>query len=110
MPSFAGCGTGLSLLFRDSSPPDLSDCTRIEIRYLPSTLDYFFRGQDVDNLLTPAEKKYIQSLETFVVTDPRRIEAFAHDISLGTLHGLLHGKPDYEVLLFTSLATVMTSI
>jgi len=80
---------------RDSSPPDLRDCTRLEIRYLPSTLDYFFSGQDADNLLNPAEKKYIQSLETFVVTDPRCIEAFAQEISQGTLHGILHGKPDY---------------
>jgi len=82
---------------RDSSPPDLSDCTRLEIRYLPSTLDYFFSGKDVDNLLSPTEKKYIQSLETFVMTDPRRIEAFAHDISQGTLFNiLLVGKPEYS--------------
>ena len=80
---------------RDSSPPDLSDCTSLEIRYLSSTLDYFFGGQDIDNLLNSDEKKYIQSLETFVVTDTKRIEAFANDISQGTLYGIAHGKPAY---------------
>ena len=81
---------------RDSSPPDLSDCTRLEIRYLPSTLDYFFVGHEVDNLLSPAEKNYIQSLEIFLVTDPMCIEAFAHDISQGTLFNIQLGKPEYS--------------
>lgn len=80
---------------RDTSPPDLSNCTRLEIRYLTSTLNYFLSGQDVDNLLNSTEKKYIQSLETFVMTDPKRIKAFAHDISQGTLYGIQHGTPDY---------------
>jgi hypothetical protein len=81
---------------RDSSPPDLSDCTRIEIRYMPSTLNYFFDGQDIDNLLSLSEKKYIQSLVTFVMTDSVRIEAFMHDINQGTLYGIQHGKPAYS--------------
>ncbi len=79
---------------RDTSPPDLSNCTRLEIRYLPSTLGYFFVGQDVDNLLSSSEKQYIQSFETFLITDPRCIEAFSHDISQGTLYNILHGTPD----------------
>jgi hypothetical protein len=79
---------------RDTSPPDLSNCTRLEIRYLDSTLGYFFVGQDVDNLLSSYEKKYIQSLETFVITDPRRIKAFEHDISQGTFYNIRHGTPD----------------
>lgn len=80
---------------RYTSPPDLSNCTHLEIRYLTSTLDYFLSGQDVDNLLNSTEKKYIQSLETFVMTDPKRIEAFAHDISQGTWYGIQHGTPAY---------------
>ena len=86
---------GCPFSVQDSLPPDLSDCTHLDVLYLPSTLNYFFGGQDVDNLLRPAEKKYIQSLEYFTVTDTKRIKAFAHDISQGTLYGIQHGTPDY---------------
>ena len=67
-----------------STPPDLSTCTRLEIQYDPSTLDYFVRCGDPQKLLTPAEKNYIQSLKTFVVDDQERIKAFAKDVSLGS--------------------------
>jgi hypothetical protein len=79
---------------RDTSPPDLSNCTSLEIRYLPSMLGYFFVGQDVDNLLSSSEKQYIKSFETFLITDARRIEAFAHDISQGLFNGIRYGTPD----------------
>ncbi len=82
---------------RDSTPPDLSNCTHLEIRYLSSTLDNFFGGHDIDNLLNSAEKNYIQSLETFVVTDTRSIKIFASDISQGIFDGIrLFGKPKYS--------------
>ena len=82
---------------RYSTLPDLSNCTRLEIRFLPSTLNYFFGGRDIDNLLNSAEKKYIQSIETFVMTDTRTIKNFASDISQGTFCGidLFGGKPAY---------------
>ena len=67
-----------------SSPPDLSTCTRLEIQYAPSMLVYFVRCSEPQNLLTPAEKDYIQSLKTFVVKDQERINAFAKDVSLGS--------------------------
>ncbi len=74
------------------SPPDLSSCTTIEIQYDPSTLDYFLPGTDAQNVLSPAEKKYLQSLKTFVVNDPERIKAFSHDVSLGSYNGRLEGS------------------
>jgi len=86
---------GCPFSVRDSTPPDISKCTHLEIRYLPSTLDYFFSGQGIDNLLNSDEKKYIQSLETLVVTDTRSIKLFANDINQGTLSGIRHGKPEY---------------
>ena len=83
---------------QDTSPPDLSNCTHLEIQYQPSTLGYFLIGQDVDNLLSSSEKQYIQSLETFVMTDPNCIEAFAQDISRGTFYCVtfLFDKPAYS--------------
>ena len=73
---------------RDESPPDLSSCTRIEIRYTRSTLDYFLSGSSVQrSILSPEEKEYIQSLTLFTVKDQERIKAFAHDVSLGSYDG-----------------------
>ena len=73
---------------RDKPPPDISNCSRIEVKYYPSTLDYFFHVSVPQNIFSQAEMKYIQSLETFVVNDQKRIKSFAHDISLGCYHGL----------------------
>jgi len=67
-----------------TSPPDLSRCTRLEIRYYPSTLDYFFPSSNKKNVLNLEEKNYIQSFKTAVVTNQERIKAFAKDVSLGT--------------------------
>ena len=73
---------------RDVSPPDLSSCTRIEIRYSPSTPDYFLTGRALQqSVLSQNEKEYIESIEFFTVTDPKRIKAFAHDVSLGSYDG-----------------------
>ncbi len=73
---------------RDVSPPDLSNCTRIEIRYYPSTLGYFLRDTALQqSILSTKEKEYIQSFEFFTVTDQESIKAFAHDVSLGSYQG-----------------------
>lgn len=73
---------------KDTSPPDLSSCTRIEIRYPRSTLDYFLPSTALqDSILSTKEKEYIQSIEFFTVNDRERIKAFAHDVSLGYYHG-----------------------
>jgi hypothetical protein len=66
-----------------TSPPDLSNCTRIEIQYGPSTLGYFCGDSGLQDVLSTDEKKYMQSLKTFIMTDQKRIKAFAHEISLG---------------------------
>jgi len=77
---------------RDTSPPDLSNCTRFEIRYPRSTLDYFLCSTGIqESILSTEEKEYIQSIEFFTVNDPDRIKAFAHDVSLGTYGGNMRG-------------------
>ena len=73
---------------RDESPPDLSSCTRIEIQYTRSALDYFLPASGVQrSILSPEEREYIQSLTLFTVKDQERIKAFAHDVSLGSYDG-----------------------
>lgn len=73
---------------RDVSPPDLSSCTRLEIRFPWSTANYFLTDSGLqDSLLSPEEREYIQSIEFFTINDPERIKTFAHDVSLGTYGG-----------------------
>jgi hypothetical protein len=43
-------------------PPDLSSCTRVEIQFQPSMLEYFFPYTSQQSLLSPSEKEYLQSL------------------------------------------------
>jgi hypothetical protein len=76
---------------RDESPPDLSSCTRIEIQYTHSALDYFLPDSGIQrSILSPEEKKYIQSFTLLKVKDQERIKAFAHDVSLGSYDGRKH--------------------
>jgi len=70
------------------SPPDLSECTRIEISYHPSALSYFVPSTTLQNsILSSNEKDYLESTKTFIVTDRRLIEEFAHSVSLGKYAG-----------------------
>lgn len=78
-----------------TSPPDLSDCERIEIRYPRGALGYFIPSTALQNILSPEERKYIQSFKSFVVSDQERINAFARDMKLGTYRGYLLGVPFY---------------
>lgn len=64
-------------------PPDLRNCTRIEIQYQPSILEYFFPYVGQQNLLSPAEKQDLQSLRTIVIDDPERLKALAYDVKKG---------------------------
>jgi len=78
--------------FPDRSPPDLSSCTHVEIRYPWSTLDYFLPSSGIqDTVLSPKEKAYIKSIEFFTVNDPERVKAFAHDVSMGSYGGSMRG-------------------
>ncbi len=83
------------LVYREAQlrePPDLSDCTHIEIAYTPSMLRYFY-SQGVDrSLLSSAETQYLQSRERQVIEDPARIRTFAENLKSGsyTRH------PDYR--------------
>ena len=77
---------------RDVSPPDVSSCTRIEVRYPHPTVDYFLPSTGLQSVLSPDEKEYIKSIECFTVNDPERIKAFAQDVSSGLYDGRMWGR------------------
>jgi hypothetical protein len=70
-------------------PPDLSRCTRVEIELEPSTSDWICLGDEP--LLTAEELAYVNSLKTFVVTDPDVIKSLAQVVRRGVYDSTLEG-------------------
>lgn len=77
----------------DPSPPDLTACTRIEIRYMRSVLEYGFHGTRRKSVLSEGELSYVRSLDPIVLEQPDRIKAFAQSIRLGTYYDVRQGVP-----------------
>ena len=65
-------------------PPDLSPCTRVEIQYQPSMLEYFFPYSSQQSLLSPSEKEYLQSLRTLVVQNPDNLKVLTDNVNKTT--------------------------
>jgi len=65
------------------SPPDLSRCSRLEIRYQPSMFEYFLPYASQQNLLDATETKYLKSQKMVVVDDREDLKAFAYEINKG---------------------------
>ena len=78
-------------------PPNVSTCTRIEIIYPRSALNYFVRDTTLQNsVLNTEEKNYIHSFDSFVINDQQRIKTFAHNLSQGSYYGQLRGTLAYS--------------
>ncbi|MHC4168484.1 MAG: hypothetical protein ACYSWQ_16150 [Planctomycetota bacterium] len=60
--------------------PGLHSYERIEIRYKPSTLEFFFPYKSQQSLLSPGEMEYLQSDRTIVLNNEQDIYPIAHFI------------------------------
>jgi hypothetical protein len=65
------------------SPPDLKTCTRLEIRFTPSALEYLFPSIIEQTLLSSREIQDLRSDRTFLVQDKTALRAFAKEIARG---------------------------
>jgi hypothetical protein len=65
------------------SPPDLTRCTRVEIQFQPSMLEYFFPYPGERGLLSPAEANRLKSQQTLVADDREGLKSLAKRISEG---------------------------
>jgi len=72
-------------------PPDLSGCERIEIRIVPSTVDFVALPTE-KALLSPEEIRYLEASSPLIVDDPEVIQTFAKDISSSTYEGSFLGE------------------
>ena len=74
-------------------PPDLTACTRIEVRYTYGALYYFFRYSPMQKrMLSEEERQYVRSFDKWTVTDQEQIRAFAELIRQGTYRGIMSGN------------------
>ncbi len=64
--------------------PDISTCTKLEIRYKPSALEYVFPFTINQNLLSDEEAEYLRSENTFVIEDQNILKSFAKKVKRGT--------------------------
>jgi len=83
-------------------PPDLNLCTRVEIRYQPSMLEYFFPYDGQQSLLSPEEKKYLQSEKLIVVDEPEDLKALANEVSnqINSIGGIVCERSNAKVVCY----------
>ena len=78
-------------------PPDLSACTRIEVRYVDGALKYFLPDASIRRaILDEEEKERVRSYDTWTVTDQDRIREFASHISQGAYRGKQSGVTETQ--------------
>ncbi len=63
--------------------PDLTGCTRVEIRYQAGALYYLLGLTSHSGELSQQEKDYVRSFDEWTLTDRERIDAFAKRIKEG---------------------------
>ena len=83
-------------------PPDLNLCTRVVIRYQPSMLEYFFPYDGQQSLLSPEEKKYLQSEKLIVVDEPEDLKALANEVSnqINSIGGIVCERSNAKVVCY----------
>jgi hypothetical protein len=75
-----------------TKPPDLSNCTRVEMKFRPSTKDYIcFPG--LRHLLNSQETEYLESIDKLVLSDPQTIKVLSKDISSSIYEQTVIGMP-----------------
>ena len=73
--------------------PDLTDCTRIEVRYANGALNYFFPDTAMQGrILNEAERAHLRSYDTWTVTDQEQIKVFARRIGHGSYKGWVSAR------------------
>jgi hypothetical protein len=63
--------------------PSFHRCTRVEVCYQPSALDYFYPYEGQRSLLSSEEKESLSGVRTITVTDPALLKTFADEIAKG---------------------------
>jgi len=65
---------------RRYNPPELTACTRLEIQYEPSMLEYFYPHKSQQNFLNKEEIEYIGSEKVTIIKDINDINGLANEL------------------------------
>jgi hypothetical protein len=82
------------------SPPDINDCTRIEMQFQPSILDYFFPYPNERDMLNAEEVKYLQSTQKVVTDNQEHIKVFAREVGKGLPGGIFTERSTVHVICY----------
>jgi hypothetical protein len=77
--------------------PDLSRCTRLEVRCPEGAIHYFFFYSHVDGLFDAEVKEYIRSCDPWVIDDPNQIRSLAEAVGHVTYFGRLPSTTSIKV-------------
>jgi len=73
-------------------PPDLSDCTHIELRYSPSKFEYYLSKDKYRDFFSTEEVNDVESLVPTIIDDPEFIKMLVHDVNQGTFDIYYEGR------------------
>jgi len=68
-------------IYTKPESPNIPPCTRIEIEFRPSMLEYYFSYSGQQKLLSDSERQILQSLHSVTVDDREQIDAFVNEIN-----------------------------
>jgi len=68
---------------REVRRPDLTKCTLAKMKFATSPLEFFFPYPEEQSLFSPAERQYLQSLDTVVIKDRELLKALAVEVKTG---------------------------
>ncbi len=82
--------------------PDLTSCTKIDIRYQPSMLEYFFPYDSQQSLLSLAEIHYLRTVRKIILEDREDIEAIISDVrnSIPTIYGIVRERTAAYIIFY----------
>ncbi len=83
------------------TPPDLSSCTRVNVEYQPSLLEYFFPDPEERGLLSETEKNALRLKKTVSTGREELIKALRDGIGYGTWGLVVGEETSANVLCYT---------
>ena len=89
-------------------PPDLSECTHLEIKCPFSAMQYLFLGRE--SIFNAQEREYINSCNTWTVKDRDVIKAFSKDINQATFQHRKHTEtsPGLKIICYRGNTRIMS--
>ncbi len=82
---------------KNTIPPNLCNCNRIEFQYLGSKLNHFIPDTELQkSILNSEERNYIKSSGPFIVNDRQLIKNFAYNVSKASYSDRLRGMFAYS--------------